>query len=82
MAGDDDRIKLFSSKKCPPCSEAKKILAEKGIPFTVIDVDSADGAKIADLNGIRAIPTIVMGKDMIEGLPSNLKERLNEMPDL
>lgn len=78
MAGDDGRVEFFSSKRCPPCDEAERILKQEGVSFLRIDVDSTEGSRIADKKGIRAVPTIVKGKDIIEGLPSNLKERLGE----
>jgi len=67
-------IIIFSSKRCKPCHEAEKIFEEMGVKYEKIDVDTKDGAYLADKKGIKFLPTIIINGKVIEGLPSNLKE--------
>ena len=65
---------IFSSRKCKPCHEAEKIFEEMGVKYKKIDVDTKDGAYLADKKGIKYLPTIIINSKVIEGLPSNLKD--------
>ncbi len=79
MAGDDGRVvEFFSSKKCSPCEIVEKILKDEKISFKKIDVDTLKGAQHADSKKVRVLPTIDDGEERIEGLPSNLRERLGK----
>ena len=74
MEGDDGRVIMFSSKRCEPCQKAEEILKECGIKYEKIDVDTKDGAWLADKKRIKYLPTIIINGKVIEGLPNNLRD--------
>ena len=74
MEGNDGRIIVFSSKRCKPCEEAEKILKNMDVEYRKIDVETKNGAWLADKKRIKYLPTIIINGKVIEGLPSNLKD--------
>jgi len=52
-------VKLYTSKDCGYCEEAKEYLRKKGIKFQEVSVDNAEGSKAADNLGITHVPTLV-----------------------
>ena len=62
-------VKIFTTPYCPYCHAAKDFLAEKGVPFTEVDVagDFAERARLADVTGSRTVPQIFIGERSIGG---------------
>jgi len=70
----DPEIRVYSTKYCPDCRRAKKILNRRGVPYTDIDVgkDAEGLAYIEQVNdGKRIVPTIVFPDGDILVEPSN-----------
>ena len=51
--------KLYTSKSCGYCADARQYLRERGISFTEISTDNPSGSKEADRLGIKYMPTLV-----------------------
>lgn len=56
-------IIVFSAAWCSQCGPWKKMLEEKGIEYTPIDVDSEDGMVQAQEYQVRALPTTIILRD-------------------
>jgi glutaredoxin 3 len=63
------RVQVYSTRSCPYCVRAKRLLDERGIPFEDIDV-SDDAERRADLvrrTGRRTVPQIFIDGKAIGG---------------
>lgn len=55
-------IKIYS-KTCGPCRVLENNLIESGIKYDNVDMMSEEGANIAELYGVRAVPTLLLVDD-------------------
>ena len=64
------RIEIYTTRYCPYCIAAKRLLSQKGLEFTEIDV-SADakrrGRMVARANGRMTVPQIFIGSIHVGG---------------
>ena len=63
------RVEVYTTRTCPYCVRAKRLLEERGIPFEEIDVGDDDELR-ADLirrTGRRTVPQIFIGGKSIGG---------------
>jgi glutaredoxin 3 len=63
------RVEVYTTRTCPYCVRAKRLLEERGIPFTEIDVGADDDLR-ADLirrTGRRTVPQIFINGESIGG---------------
>jgi glutaredoxin 3 len=64
------RIEIYTTRYCPYCIAAKRLLSQKGVEFTEIDV-SADakrrGRMVARANGRMTVPQIFIGSIHVGG---------------
>ena len=63
-------ITIYTGKLCPYCTAAKRLLKDKGVKFTEIDVtfDLAGRSRMAErTNGRRSVPQIFIGERHIGG---------------
>lgn len=62
-------VTIYTTDYCPYCTRAKKILAEKGIPFSDIDVTDDDAKRrwLVNTTGQRTVPQIFFGETPIGG---------------
>jgi glutaredoxin 3 len=67
------RVEVYTSPYCGYCRQAKRLLAERGIPFEEIDVGEDDDlrAQIIERSGQRTVPQI-----FIDGRPIGGYEEL------
>jgi glutaredoxin 3 len=67
---DMTKVEIYTSQFCSYCYRAKKLLAERGIVFTEIDV-GADHLKREEMvkraHGRRTVPQIFVGENHIGG---------------
>ena len=56
-------ILVFTGEWCSNCSPWKKMLDEKGVQYTAIDIDTDEGAALAQKHGVRALPTTLIFRD-------------------
>ncbi|MEA2682163.1 MAG: mycoredoxin [Chloroflexota bacterium] len=80
-ARDKARILVYSTPWCADCHLAKRVLAEAGIEYDEIDIDSVPGAaeEVLKLNhGMRSVPTIIFpdGSVLVEPSRRELLARL------
>ena len=63
-------IEIYSSDRCPYCLKAKKLLDNKGVEYTEINVtedEEARAALIEKANGLRTVPQIFIDGKHIGG---------------
>jgi glutaredoxin-like protein len=74
-------ITMYSAEWCGDCRRSKRLLAELGIEYTLIDVESdpSAAAKVMEINGgMQSIPVIVFsdGTHLTEPSDNDLKAKL------
>ena len=56
-------VTLYTTRNCPPCDEGRKLLSERGVPFTEKTVISADDiAQFKQVGGEGQLPLLTVGK--------------------
>ncbi|MGF6860883.1 glutaredoxin 3 [Rhodobacteraceae bacterium MBR-64] len=63
-------VEIYTSPSCGFCSAAKRLLREKGVNFSEIDVSRDAGLKqkmIARANGRHTVPQIFIGQTHVGG---------------
>ncbi|WP_324779430.1 glutaredoxin family protein [Thiobacillus sedimenti] len=62
-------VTLYASACGIPCDQARKLLAERGIPFSSKDPQASPEAEadLKKLTGHRSVPVLVVGSDKIDG---------------
>ena len=67
-AANRKKVVMYTTSHCPACKAAKQFLAEKGVPYEEIDVEtSRDGALAFQKLGGRGVPLILVGDKRMEG---------------
>ncbi|MCF7978391.1 MAG: glutaredoxin family protein [Chromatiaceae bacterium] len=62
------RVLLYSSQGCAHCRQAKAFLEARGIAYSELDVGrSAKARKALERLGARAVPTILVGDQRLDG---------------
>jgi len=63
-------ITIYTKSWCPYCSAAKKLLSEKGVDFTEIDIEKKPEARaemIQKARGRSTVPQIFIGEKHVGG---------------
>jgi len=63
-------ITVYSTKICPYCDAAKRLLTQKGYPFKSVDLSNDHELRMklsAENNGWRTVPMIFIGSSFIGG---------------
>ena len=63
-------IEIYTTRYCPYCNAAKRLLSHKGARFTEIDVSGdpkGRGAMLARANGRTTVPQIFIGATHVGG---------------
>lgn len=62
-------VKMYTTRVCPYCVAAKRLLAARSIPYEEIDVstDDAKRAWLVTATGRRTVPQIFIGGESIGG---------------
>jgi glutaredoxin 3 len=63
-------ITIYTKSWCPYCSAAKKLLSEKGVEFTEIDIEKKPEARaemIQKAKGRSTVPQIFIGERHVGG---------------
>lgn len=56
-------VTLYTTRNCPPCDEGRKLLTERGIPFTEKTVNSSDDiTQFKQVGGEGQLPLLTVGK--------------------
>lgn len=61
------RIVLYSMNNCPNCQTAKRYLEQNNIAFRLCDVKSAAGKKEFSKTGMRGVPVLKIGDQLLSG---------------
>lgn len=64
------QVEIYSSMFCPFCSRAKHLLAQKGVEFIEIDVDTSPGRRnemLERANGQHTVPQIFIDNRHVGG---------------
>ena len=74
-------ITMYSAEWCGDCRRSKRLLADLGVEYTLIDVESdpSAAAKVMEINGgMQSIPVIVFsdGTNLTEPSDNDLKAKL------
>ena len=77
-------ITMYSAEWCGDCRRSKRLLADLGVEYTLIDVegDPSAAAKVMEINGgMQSIPVIVFsdGTHLTEPSDSDLKAKLESL---
>lgn len=71
------RITLYSTRRCPHCSQAKQYLKRKGLRFKELDIEGDARARRAyERLGARGVPVILIGDQRVDGFDPKRIERL------
>ena len=66
-----ESIVLYSATWCGYCANAKAYLADKGISYQEIDIDTSEGkAAFAQAGGGKGIPLLLAGRQRVQGFSS------------
>jgi glutaredoxin 3 len=62
-------VTIYTTRVCPYCIAAKRLLTARGVPFTEVDVtgDDAKRAWLVEATGRRTVPQIFIGGEAIGG---------------
>ena len=61
------RVTLYSMDKCANCATAKKYLDQQGIQYRLCNVKTAKGQKEFSATGMRAVPVLKIGDQLLNG---------------
>ena len=71
------KVVMYTTSHCPACKAAKQYLAEKGVPYQEIDVEtSREGAEAFQKLGGRGVPLILVGDKKMEGFSAQALDAL------
>ena len=78
---------LFVTKDCPDCRELKRRLTAAGVDLSavpglhVVDIETSEGADLADMYGIGALPTlrVAAGNELVNELMAHYFHELHEI---
>jgi anaerobic ribonucleoside-triphosphate reductase len=65
---------LLTTKTCPNCRMAKRMLSDAGIPFHLLYAEDQDGAQVARTYDISAVPTLLTKENNVVHLYYNVKD--------
>ena len=67
-AGGLPPVRLYTHPQCVPCGEAKSLLASRGVSFSEISADTAEGlAELEKVSGGKNVPVLVVGQSITSG---------------
>lgn len=76
-SGGGKQVVMYTTSHCPACKTAKQYLAQKGVSYQEIDVESSrDGMAAFQKLGGRGVPLIIVGDKKMEGFNSQELDRL------
>ena len=78
----NEEIMLFGAEWCNDCKTAKKMLEEKGLAYTYIDVDTPAGRAMAEDYKARGLPLGILNGYSIFSNSAGLKRYLDTVESL
>ena len=70
-----NNVIVYSTSWCGPCASAKRLLSERGIAFTEIDIDEQGMSReeLFEVAGGRTVPQIIIDEKPIGGYDDLVK---------
>ena len=70
-----NNVIVYSTSWCGPCASAKRLLSERGIAFTEIDIEEQGMSRedLFEVAGGRTVPQIIIDEKPIGGYDDNVK---------
>ncbi len=81
----DSPVVLYSADWCPYCERAKRLLRQRSVDFTEVNVDREPGfrAGLMELTGRMTVPQVLIGGTPIGGFDElRVLDRSGELPGL
>ena len=78
-------VVMYTTSWCPYCTRAKQLFDRKGVPYTEIDVDAVEGARIEmqRRSGRTSVPQIFVGARHLGGFDdTNALDQRGELDPL
>ena len=78
-------IKVYTTRACPYCVLAKRLLSKRGLPYEEVDVTGDDAKRgwLVEATGRKTVPQIFIGEKAIGGFDDlsalDASGRLQEM---
>jgi len=69
-------VTLYTAPDCDPCSDARKLLNARGIPFKEVSVTEKEVNDLVKLSGSASVPVIVVGSATQKGFEESAFHRL------
>ena len=67
-ADDLPAVRLYTHPTCVPCTEARALLAARGVAFQEISAATAEGfAELQKVTGAKNVPVLFVGETMVNG---------------
>lgn len=72
-------VVLYTSEPCPPCKDARDLLAKRGIPFREVQVGTNETRdELQKVSGAAEVPVLTVGRDVHRGFePAMFNDALN-----
>ena len=69
MTAGKAQVVMYATQWCGYCARARRLLAEKGVAYTEIDVEAVDGAReeMRARSGRTSVPQIFIGDQHLGG---------------
>jgi len=73
--GAKNNVIIYSTSWCGPCASAKRLLSERGIAFTEIDIEEQSMSRedLYEVAGGRTVPQIIIDEKPIGGYDDLVK---------
>ena len=73
--GAKNNVIIYSTSWCGPCGSAKRLLSERGIAFTEIDIEEQGMSRedLYEVAGGRTVPQIIIDEKPIGGYDDLVK---------
>ena len=73
--GAKNKVIIYSTSWCGPCASAKRLLSERGIAFTEIDIEEQGMSRedLFEVAGGRTVPQIIIDEKPIGGYDDLVK---------
>jgi glutaredoxin len=72
-------VTVYSKNNCPFCDRAKALLESRGVPYTEVNIENDPESRQMLLDkGLRSVPQIFHGYELIEGGYNGLAKKSAE----
>ena len=78
-----NQVTVYTTEFCPYCQQAKRLLQQKGVPFTEVNLSEKpeELAALKKRTGMRTVPQIFIKDELIGGFTELLALEQSKMLD-